>query len=194
MPRNQFQRMVFAFITVVITVHAFVFYNIYVLNGQTLMSVTGENSVLSAVDKMGGIYMFANYLPIWAVIIVEFACAYALEVSIGSPMSFRIASKMFDMRKTNPMIFETAIITVTVAIMCPAMSFIASVIYYPFYTGFSIITLLCNWFKLVCYNLPFAFFSQILFIQPLVRRIFRLIFSADIKKRAVLQQPETISE
>lgn len=39
MPRNQFQRMVFAFITVVITVHAFVFYNIYVLNGDMLRSL-----------------------------------------------------------------------------------------------------------------------------------------------------------
>lgn len=39
MPRNQFQRMVFAFITVVITVHAYVFYSIYVVNGDI-----GENA------------------------------------------------------------------------------------------------------------------------------------------------------
>lgn len=37
MPRNQFQRMVFAFITVVITVHAYVFYSLYVVNGNILM-------------------------------------------------------------------------------------------------------------------------------------------------------------
>ena len=36
MPRNQFERMVFAFITVVITVHAFVFYSVYVVNGDAL--------------------------------------------------------------------------------------------------------------------------------------------------------------
>lgn len=42
MPQNQFQRMVFAFLTVVITVHAYVFYGLYVVNGATLMSVTGE--------------------------------------------------------------------------------------------------------------------------------------------------------
>ncbi len=29
MPRNQFQRMIFALITVVITVHAYVFYSLY---------------------------------------------------------------------------------------------------------------------------------------------------------------------
>ena len=49
MPSNQLQRMVFAFITVVITVHAFVFYNIYVLNGDMLRSFNYTSSVLTAV-------------------------------------------------------------------------------------------------------------------------------------------------
>ena len=49
MPRNQFQRMVFAFITVVITVHAYVFYSIYVVNGDSLRQAVGTNSVLAAV-------------------------------------------------------------------------------------------------------------------------------------------------
>lgn len=189
MPRNQFQRMVFAFITVVITVHAFVFYSIYVVNGSLLMSVNETESVLDAVNKQGGIYMFGSFVPIWLVVIAELFFAYTLEITIGSPMSFRIAAKHFDPRKTNPLIFETVIIASTVAIMCPAMSFIAAIIYYPFYTGFNVITLLCTWFKLVCVNLPFAFFSQLLFIQPLVRKIFKFIFSSDIKKHtATIQQ------
>lgn len=179
MPRNQFQRMVFAFITVVITVHAFVFYNIYVVNGSMLMSANGTDNVFDAVNKQGGIYMFGSYLPVWLIIITEFIFAYILEITVGSPLSFKIASKHFNPRQTNPLIFETAIICATVALMCPMMSFIASVIYYPFYTGFNIITLLSTWFKLVCFNLPFAFFSQLLFIQPLVRKIFRLIFTSD---------------
>ena len=45
MPRNQFQRMFFAFVTVVITVHAYVFYSLYVVNGSLLMNLTGESSV-----------------------------------------------------------------------------------------------------------------------------------------------------
>ena len=130
MPRNQFQRMVFAFITVVITVLAFVFYNIFVLNGDMLRSFNYTSSVLTAVNKQGGIMMFGTMLPIWAVVLVEFAFAYTLEVLVGSPLSFRIASKMFDIKTTSPVIFEGAVITVTVAIMCPAMSFIAAIIYY----------------------------------------------------------------
>lgn len=174
--------MVFAFITVVITVHAFVFYNIYVLNGDMLRSFNYTSSVLNAVNKQGGIMIFGAMLPIWAVVLVEFAFAYTLEVLVGSPMSFRIVSKMFDLKTTNPVIVEGAIICVTVAIMCPAMSFVAAVIYYPFNEGFTLIALLCHWFKLVCYNLPFAFFSQHLFIQPIVRRIFKLIFRKSLNK------------
>ena len=36
------QRMMFALMTVIITVHAYVFYSLYVVNGQTLMNVTGQ--------------------------------------------------------------------------------------------------------------------------------------------------------
>lgn len=45
MPKNQFQRIVFAFITVVITVHAYVFYSLYVINGNILMQINGTNSI-----------------------------------------------------------------------------------------------------------------------------------------------------
>ena len=40
------------------------------------------------------------------------------------------------------------------------------------------VTLLANWLKLVCCNFPFAFFSQLFFIQPLVRTLFRALFRA----------------
>ena len=60
--------------------------------------------------------------------------------------------------------------------MCPAMSFLAALLYYPYYTGFHLLTLLANWLKLVCCNFPFAFFSQLFFIQPLVRTLFKALF------------------
>ena len=72
MPRNQFQRMVFAFLTVLVTVHAYVFYSLYVVNGQTLMNITQENSVLKAIRNQGGVYMFGRMCPIWMVVLVEF--------------------------------------------------------------------------------------------------------------------------
>lgn len=183
MPRNQFQRMIFALITVVITVHAYVFYSLYVVNGSTLMEITGADSVLHAIRAQGGVYMFGRMLPIWAVIIIEFCFAYGLECVMGSPASFKLASKVFDPRTTNPVIFETAIICATVGLMCPAMSFLAAIFYYPYYNDFSIVTLLANWLKLVCFNFPFAFFTQLFFIQPFVRTAFKLLFRKDIAKQ-----------
>lgn len=176
MPSNQFQRMVFAFLTVLVTVHAYVFYSLYVINGTTLMQVTGADSVIRALNAQGGVYMFGRMLPIWAIILIEFVFAYGLECVMGSPCSFRLASKNFNMKETHPVIFETAIICCTVGLMCPAMSFLAAWFYYPYYAGFHIFTLLGNWLKLVCFNFPFAFFSQLFFIQPLIRTVFRVLF------------------
>ena len=176
MPQNKFQRLMFALITVIITVHAYVFYSLYVVNGSTLMQINGENSVIGAINKQGGVMMFGQMLPIWAIILVEFCLAYCLEVFLGSPLSFKLVSKIFNIKETNPVIFETAIICATVGIMCSAMSFIAAFLYYPYYMGFNVFTLLANWLKLVCFNFPFAYFTQLFFIQPTVRTIFKLIF------------------
>lgn len=191
MPRNQFQRMIFALLTVIITVHAYVFYSLYIINGNFFMSIEGATGVLDGIRLNGGVMVFGHPVPIWAVVLIEFCLAYALECTIGSPCSFKLAAKIFDPKTTHPVLFETAIICATVGIMCPAMSFLAAIIYYPYYAGFNMLTLLANWLKLVCFNFPFAFFTQLFFIQPLIRTLFKLIFAGDIKKR---KQSEKISQ
>ena len=149
MPQNLFERMMFALITVVITVHAFVFYNLYVVSGSALMTAAGTGRVLEAIRALGGVYMFGHWLPVWAVILVEFACAYTLENLMGSPMSFRLASRCFDPRKTHPVLFEAAIISATVGLLCPVMSFLAAWMYYPYYEGFDLILKCIGKFKAV---------------------------------------------
>ena len=182
MPKNQLQRMLFAFITVAITVHAYVFYSLYVVHGDLFRAVTGEPGVLAAIRAMGGVPVFGRPIPIWAVVLIEFILAYTLECLLGSPLSFKLASRVFDVKTTHPVLFETAVICATVGIMCPAMSFLAAILYYDYGNGFHFLTLLAEWLKLVCYNFPFAFFTQLFFIQPLVRTIFKLLF---VRKRNV---------
>ncbi len=182
MPRSQFQRMVFAFLTVVVTVHAYVFYSLYVVNGSALMQSNGVGSVLEALRQQGGVYMFGRYLPIWSVVLVEFCFAYGLELVMGSPCSLHLAFKIFDPKTVHPAVLESAIICATVGLMCPAMSFIAACLYYPYYAGFHMLTLLANWLRLVCFNFPFAYFSQMFFIQPLIRTVFRLLFHRSLQK------------
>jgi len=191
MPRNQFQRMVFAFITVVITVHAYVFYSLYVIHGNMFMQLTGETGVIAAINKMGGVPVFGTPVPIWAVVLIEFLLAYLLENVLGAPLSFRLACKNFNPRETHPVLFETSIICATVGIMCPAMSFIAAFLYYNYQAGFNMWTLLAEWLKLMCFNFPFAFFTQLFFIQPIVRTVFKAIFARDIKARASAEYTES---
>ena len=174
---SRFHKAMFALLTVLITVHAYVFYSLYVVNGSTLMAVTGASSVLGAINAQGGVMMFGQMLPIWAIVLIEFCFAYGLEMLVGQPTSFRLAMKNFDPKTTHPVLVETAVISATVGIMCPAMSFIAAWMYYPYYAGFNMWTLLANWLKLVCFNFPFAWFTQVFFIQPLVRTIFKHTFA-----------------
>ena len=169
------EKALFAFLTVFITVHAYVFYSLYVVNGNTLMNVTGEPSVLKAINSMGGVYMIGRYLPIWALVLIEFAFAFTCEMLVGSPLSFKLASKKIDFKKDSPDKIEEEIIKATVTIMVPLMSFIATWLYYPYYSGFNIFTLFANWLKLMCFNFPFAYFTQLFFIQPCVRFLFKKI-------------------
>ncbi len=186
--------MIFALLTVIVTVHGYVFYSLYVVNGPVLMEVNGADSVLAAINKQGGVYMAGRFVPIWAVVLAEFVLAYCLEVLMGSPASFKLASRVFDPQKDHPMLFESAVICATVGLMCPAMSLLASILYYPYYSGFNLFTLLANWLKLVCLNFPFAFFTQLFFIQPLVRTVFKFLFCRDTVKLGGAIDGEAIGE
>lgn len=190
--QNQIQHLVYALITVVITVHAFVFYSLYVVEGDALMQSTGTTSVLQAIGSQGGVYMFGSHLPIWLVIVVETVCAFVLAVGMGSPLAFKLASRKFDPRRNHPMIFESAVITATVCLMCPSMSLLANAFYYPYYEGFNVIDFMCRWFRLVCYNLPFAYFSQMFFVQPFVRFAIRRLFPTNIAQRNERNATKTV--
>ena len=190
--QNQIQHLVYALITVFITVHAFVFYSLYVVEGDVLMRSTGTTSVLQAIGSQGGVYMFGSHLPIWLVIVVETVCGFVLAVGMGSPLAFKLASRKFDPRRNHPMIFESAVITATVCLMCPSMSLLADAFYYPYYEGFNVIDFMCRWFRLVCYNLPFAYFSQMFFVQPFVRFAIRRLFPTNIAQRNERNATKTV--
>ena len=192
MSKNRTQHLAYALITVFITVHLFVFYSLYVVEGDSLMQATGTASVLQALDSQGGVYMLGTYLPIWLMILIETVCAFVLAVAMGSPLAFRLASRKFDPRRNHPMIFESAIITATVCLMCPSMSLLADIFYYPHYVGFAILDSFCRWFRLVCYNLPFAYFSQMFFVQPFVRFVIRRLFASNIAQRNEKNSNKTV--
>ena len=172
MSRNALQRFVYSLITVVITVIAFMFYSVYVVEWQTWASITTQ----------WGLYMFWTILPIRLVFLIESVCALILAI-LYWPVAFRLARWVFDPGKNHPMLFESAIICSTACLMCLSMSFLAAIFYYPYADWFSILQLLANYFKLLCHNLPFAYFSQMFFVQPFMRRIINVIFPKNVEER-----------
>ena len=156
MPTTKFQKVVFAFLSVIITVHLFVFYNLAIEMGGM------SNQVFIASRK---------------VVTIEFVFAILLQLFVAGPLSLKIAFRMVNPREDKPYLITTAIICSTVVLMCPMMSFVATILYNGITTEF-----LAQWLQKIVFNFPFAFFSQLFFIQPLVRFLFGLIFKKQLVK------------
>ena len=181
MPQTKFQKLMFALITVIITVPCFVFYcSSYEAGGFSVEVI--KNS--------------------WIFIPIEFVLAYLCEIFIGSPLSVKLALKAIDPKKNDHMIVETAIICATVGIMCPLMSFLATIIYNGIIAvgmnGAPLDNFLINfipyWLQKVVLNFPFALLSQLFFIQPLVRTIFKAIFKQKDEKVENINKEQELVE
>ena len=161
------QERIFALITVLITVPCFVFY-----------CLSLENHGILNVD------------PIWALklIPVEFALAYLSEIFLIGPIVPKILFKKLNPKKENPILIETGYIMTTVCLMCPWMSFLATILYkgiMPILFNDAIFTIqkffiyfIPNFLQTFVQNFPFALLSQLFFIQPLTRTIFNKICKA----------------
>ncbi len=108
MPTSKFQRVVFAFLTVTITVHLFVFYNLAIAMG-------GMSNKVFVASR--------------GIIAIEFAFAFLLEILIVGRLAEKLAFHVVNPREAKPYVISTAIICATVGIMCSTMSFIATILY-----------------------------------------------------------------
>ena len=161
------QERIFALITVLITVPCFVFY-----------CLTIENHGILNVD------------PIWALklIPIEFVLAYLSEIFFIGPKVPKILFRKLNPKKENPLLIETGFIMTTVCLMCPWMSFLATILYkgiMPVLFNDSTFTIsnffiyfIPNFLQTFVQNFPFALLSQLFFIQPLTRNIFSKICKA----------------
>ena len=155
MPESRFHRMFFAFLTVTITVHLFVFYNLAI-------SMGGMSNKVFAASR--------------GIILIEFAIAFLLEILIAGPLSLKIAFRFVSPSEDKHIIVEAAIICATILLMCPMMSFTATIIYNGFTSEF-----LSQWMQKIVINFPFAFFTQLFIIQPLVSVLFRIIYKREAR-------------
>ena len=90
------------------------------------------------------------------------------ELTFMGPIAFGIV----DMRRDNPFHLVLAISAVSVAFMCPCMSFAATVLI----KHAPVSQIIPTWLQTTAMNFPMAFFWQIFYAGPLVRFIFRKLF------------------
>ena len=168
MPHSKKQELIFALITVIITVPCFVFYCLSLENGGIL-----------------------NVDPKQALILIpiEFVLAYLSEIFLGGKIAKKITFSKVNPEKDSPMLVELTIIGATVFFMCPWMSFLATILYKGIFPGliyndpsFTMLGFIKyfvpNFFQTFVLNFPFAILGQIFFIQPITRKIFGLLFKS----------------
>ena len=151
MPKNRFQEIIFTLLMSFFMVLAMEIYNTALLQGG--MSNSCFIHALSELPFM---------IPLC------FATSYFLMDKIACSVAFRIV----DPQKDHPVLVTLVRAGVTVCFMCPSMSLWATVIFQQ--PG---IELVPSWLQTVVCNFPMAFFWQIFFCGPLVRFLFRLLFS-----------------
>lgn len=95
------------------------------------------------------------------------AAVIAIETFIGGPLARKMAFRLVDPAKDRPIVVIVAIQIMTVCLICPMMSLVAT---FAFKGGFST-QILAKWVQTVAINFPMAFCWQIFVAGPLVRTI-----------------------
>ena len=155
MPKTKFQELIYGLMMTFFMVLAMEFYNTGLRMGQ--MTNAG---FLAAFQEM--IFM----LPI----------CFVMGFCIVDRIAPKVASSMATPGKDSPILVTTVRAGVTVAMMCPIMSFWATVIFQRPGVEF-----LGTWFQTIVINFPMAFFWQVFFCGPLVRLLFRTLFRSQLR-------------
>lgn len=150
MPKTKFQEVVFTIMMVFVMVYAMICYNI--------------------AFNIGGMSNHVFFDAFHELVImgpVAFILDFFLYGSLSKKMAFRIVNPAED----KPIMIILAISSITVCLMCPSMSLAATLLFKNAGTEF-----IAVWLQTTALNFPMAFFWQIFFAGPLVRKIFGAIF------------------
>ena len=159
MPKNKFQEVVFTVIMVFFMVYSMICYNIRLNVGEMTNSI-----FLSAFHEL----------------IIMGPIAFVLDFFIIGGLAKKIAFGIVDMRRDNPFHLVLAISAVSVAFMCPCMSFAATVLIKHAPAS----QIIPTWLQTTAMNFPMAFFWQIFYAGPFVRFIFGKLFPEKEKAAA----------
>ncbi len=152
MPKSLFEDIVFTLMMVFVMVYAMICYNISLATGGM------SNQV---------------FLMAFHELVIMGPIAFVIEFLFAGRAAKGLAFRFVNPQTDRPIVLILAISSMTVCVMCPLMSLAATLLFK--HAGKEIIAV---WIQTTVKNFPMAFFWQIFFAGPLVRKIFGLIFNS----------------
>ena len=156
MPKNKFQEVIFTIMMVFVMVYAMICYNISL--------------------NMGGMSNEV-FLASFHELIIMGPIAFVLDFFIVGPIAKKKAFMIVNPQKDNPFMIVLAISVLSIIGMCPLMSLAATLLFKD--AGNQMIAV---WFQTTVFNFPMAFFWQLCFAGPIVRKVFGVIFREEQKE------------
>ena len=166
MPKTKFQEIIFTIMMVFMMVYFMICYNISLnIGGMT-------NQV---------------FLDAFHELVIMGPVAFILDFFIIGHLAKKKAFQIVDLENDHPFHLVIAISVVSIILMCPCMSFAATLLFK--HAGKEVIAV---WLQTTALNFPMAFFWQIFFAGPLVRTIFGMIFKE--KEEQVMKEESEFLE
>lgn len=153
MPKTKFQNVIFTIMMVLVMVYAMVCYNISLSIGKMINQV---------------------FLLAFHELIIMGPVAFVLEFFVIDKIAHFLAFRLVK-PDDRPIFIVLAISSMIICLMCPTMSFIATLLYKNAGKEF-----IAVWLETAAMNFPMAFFWQIFFAGPLIRLIFSTIFKKSL--------------
>lgn len=155
MPKTKFQGVIFTLMIVTVMVYAMICYNISL--------------------NIGGLTNKVFLMAFRELLIME-AIAFVLELFVVERAACFLAFQ-FVKSDDRPVFILLAISSMTICLMCPIMSFVATLLIKD--AGKEFVSV---WLQTTAMNFPMAFIWQMFFAGPLVRLIFRTIFKKSLSE------------
>ena len=151
MPKTKFQEIIFTIMMVFMMVYFMICYNISLnIGGMT-------NQV---------------FLMAFQELVIMAPVAFILDFFIVGHLVKKKAFQIVDLENDHPFHLVIAISVVSIILMCPCMSFAATLLFKN--AGSQMIAV---WLQTTVMNFPMAFFLQLCFAGPIVRFVFGKIFN-----------------
>lgn len=164
MPKTKFQGAVFGLLMSYIMAYGMEVYNTAINMGFNL--------------KAGGFSSMTN-IVFWEALketLYMGVIVFVISSLFGNKIGEKFAEKYCDPEKDNPYFCRIMRQAGTIAIMCPAMSLVATILFNIIMGGASWTNLPAIWVGTVIKNFPMAFFWNMFAATGLTRLIFSLLF------------------